>query len=229
MPGTVSNKSTGIYKMKNILILLITIVLFLNSGLNSAGLKKVLVLDFVNIEQKPDFKYLEDSITDAVKNELARLFAFKETPRYVWEDVARANYLYRNDWNTKSVAMNLGLLSKQDVVIAGGYRVGSTGNSTNGEHFFAGAFTSGNQFLHNNMTRTAGDSYLVIQHVDENNDTWSNNYWGTSGTGYSTCGAHPYCGNSSSVLQTISPVAAPWPACLDSPDDPDCVGVSQLK
>ena len=35
--------------------------------------------------------------------------------------ISERNYLFRDDFYTKSVAINLGLLSKQDVVISGGY------------------------------------------------------------------------------------------------------------
>lgn len=95
----------------------------ITGGPLSAAQKKVLVLDFVNIENNPEAAYLSSSLTDAVKKKLKELFAFKEPDRAEWQMIAEENYLYESDFYTKSVAMNLGLLSGQDVVISGAYRI----------------------------------------------------------------------------------------------------------
>lgn len=86
-------------------------------------MKKMLVLKFVNTDKNANFTYLEASLTDAVRGKLKQLFAFAESPEDEVKQVADENFLYEEDYNTKSVAMNLGLLSGQDVVIAGGFRV----------------------------------------------------------------------------------------------------------
>ncbi len=91
--------------------------------LEAKGLKKVLILDVVNVDNNAKYQYLEPSITEAVRKKLRDKFAFKETPELKWREVAKKNYLLKKDFHTTSVAMNLGLLAKQDVVIAGGYRV----------------------------------------------------------------------------------------------------------
>ncbi len=88
-----------------------------------AAKKKVLILDFLNSENLPEYKYLEASITEAVQASLKKRFVFEETPRASWQALAEKNYMYKEDNFTKSVTMNLGLLAKQDVVIAGKFRI----------------------------------------------------------------------------------------------------------
>ncbi|MDH5718499.1 MAG: hypothetical protein OEZ22_12810 [Spirochaetia bacterium] len=103
------------------------LVLFLIFGfslsLSAAQLKKVLILDIVNIEKNSNYQYLEVSITEAVANSLKKKFAFEEMRKYDWEEVAENNYFFRDDLYTRSIAMNMGLLSKQDVVISGGFKI----------------------------------------------------------------------------------------------------------
>ncbi len=96
-------------------------------------LKRVMILDFKNILKKKEFGYLESSITDAVRQKLKAKFAYEEINRTRWLDVANQNYIIEDDLFTYSAAMNLGLLSKQDVVIFGGYVVESKGGSANPE------------------------------------------------------------------------------------------------
>ena len=105
------------------IIFTICIAIFLSSALHATGLKKVLVLDFINIEQKTEYKYLEKSITETVKKDLKAKFAFRETEKRDWQKVAEKNYIFRSDYYTRTAAMSLGLLANQDVVIAGGFRV----------------------------------------------------------------------------------------------------------
>lgn len=106
------------------IIICITVLFFLSvNTASAAGLKKVLILDFNNIENNPNHEYLASSITDAVKKMLKDKFAFKETDRKKWEDVAKENYIYAGDFYTKTAAINLGLLALQDIVISGSYRV----------------------------------------------------------------------------------------------------------
>lgn len=103
--------------------LIVLFSLFFVSSNFAAGLKKVLVLDFINIDKDPGYNYLEGTLTDAVKQDLRKRFAFKETPEGKWKAVAEKNFIYRQDYYTQTAAINLGLLARQDVVIAGGYRV----------------------------------------------------------------------------------------------------------
>ncbi|MDH5721209.1 MAG: hypothetical protein OEZ13_11450 [Spirochaetia bacterium] len=91
--------------------------------LYAASLKKVLILDFINIDKNSNYQYLEASITDAVREDLKKLFAFRETKKRQIDEVSKTNFLFREDYYTKSTAMNLGLLAKQDVVISGGFKI----------------------------------------------------------------------------------------------------------
>lgn len=103
----------------------IKLVLFALSltSLQAEGLKKVLILDFINIEKNANFQYLETSITDSVTEMLRKRFAFTESDKGKTESVATENFLFRDDYYTKSTAMNLGLLTRQDIVICGGFRI----------------------------------------------------------------------------------------------------------
>ena len=111
-------------------VLIILFMLLTPQKLHSAGIKKLLVLDFINLEKNPNVQYLESSFTKSVKKKLKELFIFHETPEIQWQTIAKKNFLWREDWATKSAAMNLGLLAKQDVVISGGFVVTGTQNST---------------------------------------------------------------------------------------------------
>jgi hypothetical protein len=93
------------------------------TSLYAQGLKKVLILDFINIEKNANFQYLETSITDAVTEMLKKRFAFAASDKGKVESVATDNFLYHDDYYTKSTAMNLGLLTQQDIVICGGFRI----------------------------------------------------------------------------------------------------------
>ncbi|RME92108.1 MAG: hypothetical protein D6767_03915 [Candidatus Hydrogenedentota bacterium] len=96
---------------------------FLARPIFSGQLKKVLILDIKNIDEDPTYQYLEPSITDAVRNELKKRFIFRETKKDLWQKVAKENYIYLRDLYTDTAAINLGLLARQDIVIAGGYKV----------------------------------------------------------------------------------------------------------
>lgn len=104
-------------------IFIIGIFLSFAVSLESAELKKVLIMDIINIEKNSNYQYLEVSITDAVAQSLKEKFAFKEAEKKQLENLAEENYFYRDDFYTKSIAMNTGLLSKQDVVISGGFKI----------------------------------------------------------------------------------------------------------
>lgn len=88
----------------------------------SAALKKVIILPIVNIEKDPNFAYLEGSITDSLKERLREKFAFDELPEDKWAVVADQNFILRDDFHTRTAAMNLGILANQDIVINGGFR-----------------------------------------------------------------------------------------------------------
>ncbi len=111
------------YLVKRNFILFFAIISIVSQPVFAQGMKKVLVLDFINIEKNPNVHYLEASLTDAVREKLKKLFAYQATPKKQWQEVAQRNFIFREDYATKSAAMNLGLLARQDVVISGGFRI----------------------------------------------------------------------------------------------------------
>jgi len=98
------------------------IILF-SSGIFAASLKNVLVLNFTNIENNKNYSYLKTSIPEAVIKMLKDRFVFKQTATKKWQKIAIDNFLYADEYYTKSVAMNLGLLAKQDLVVSGSFKV----------------------------------------------------------------------------------------------------------
>lgn len=98
-------------------------LLFHTSVLAIAAAKKVTILDFKNFDRNPDYQYLEDSITDAVRGGLKERFAFRELDPENWRAIAKKNnFLWPEDNYTRSFGLALGVAAKQDVVIGGHYQ-----------------------------------------------------------------------------------------------------------
>lgn len=96
-------------------------LVFLAKAVYAESLKKVLVLDFKNILGYPEYQYLENSLTDAVKNSLKERYVFEESRREDWQEVAKEFHIPEAEVYTYTAAMNLGIYAKQDVVIFGGF------------------------------------------------------------------------------------------------------------
>ncbi|AFM11142.1 hypothetical protein Turpa_0487 [Turneriella parva DSM 21527] len=69
-------------------------LLLLCSALHPAALKKVLILDVVNIDKNANYDYLVGSITDAFTAKLKENFAYSETPKEAWQKAAVAGDLH---------------------------------------------------------------------------------------------------------------------------------------
>lgn len=94
--------------------------------LGAADLKKVLILDIQNIEEIPEYAYLESSISDALTNKLKENFAFRETQRESWKNAAKKfNMPFEDEAYTRTYALNLGTQMKQNIAIGGGFRIAS--------------------------------------------------------------------------------------------------------
>lgn len=87
----------------------------------SARPQRVMVLEAVNRSGDPNLKYLEVSISDAVRDELKRQFTFSEIPVETRNKVAAQNYIFPQDFDTETAAVNLGLLARQDIVVTGNF------------------------------------------------------------------------------------------------------------
>lgn len=82
-----------------------------------------MILDFKNLDRNPDYMYLEDSITEAVRNYLREKYEFKELPRAEWQKLAEKDlHLWPEDNYTRSFGLHLGALARQDVVVGGYYQ-----------------------------------------------------------------------------------------------------------
>ncbi len=92
-------------------------------GLFAQSLKKVLILDFKNLDKNPDYTYLEESITEAVRNDLKAKYDFKEMPQQDWRALAQKNlFLWPEDNYTRSFGLNIGAVARQDIVVGGFYQ-----------------------------------------------------------------------------------------------------------
>lgn len=101
-------------------------LIFLSTALSAQSLPRVLILDFKNKSGNSSLGYLEGTITEAVTTEMKKRFTFADTPAEQWKAIAEKNYFFENDYATDSAAMNIGLLTHQDVVVAGNINAGRT-------------------------------------------------------------------------------------------------------
>lgn len=98
--------------------------LLMGSALSAEGIKKVLILDVVNIDKNPNYDYLVASITDAFTAKLKENFVYSETPKESWQKAALAGDLpFEDESYTRTFALSLGLKMRQDIAISGGFRV----------------------------------------------------------------------------------------------------------
>jgi hypothetical protein len=102
---------------------------FFSTALSAQSLPRVLILDFKNKSGNASLGYLEGSITEAVTAEMKKRFTFAETAAETWKGVAAKNFFFENDQATDSAAMNLGLLTGQDVVVVGNITAGKNANN----------------------------------------------------------------------------------------------------
>ena len=109
---------------KTLLLFFATTTLF--TPLSAQSLPRVLILDFKNKSGNASLGYLEGTLTDAVATEMKKRFTFRETPPEQWKAIAAKNYFFESDYATDSAALNLGLLTNQDVVIAGNINAGNS-------------------------------------------------------------------------------------------------------
>lgn len=92
-------------------------------GLFAQSLKKVMILDFKNLDKNPDYTYLEESITEAVRNDLKAKFDFREMQRADWQKLAEKNlHLWPEDNYTRSFGLHIGAVARQDIVVGGYYQ-----------------------------------------------------------------------------------------------------------
>lgn len=85
--------------------------------------KKILIMDFRNLDNDPNFQYLEASLTDSVRQYLhERYEIFEPEPGDVYRRARDGAMLFPEEFHNKNVALQLGILLDQDVVLSGGFR-----------------------------------------------------------------------------------------------------------
>jgi len=94
------------------------------TSLFAETIKKVLIIDVINIDKEPNFDYLVGSITDALKDNLKQNLVFTETPKDEWQKAAVANDLvFTDESHTRTYSLDLGRAMRQDITISGGFKV----------------------------------------------------------------------------------------------------------
>lgn len=103
------------------------VILLLGAPLLAAP-PRVLVIPIENVSNDKNYDYIKPSVTDALLQKMREQFAFRETAPENLQAVAKDNnFLYEGDFYTRSVALQLGLLMRQDVVISGSFSISLKG------------------------------------------------------------------------------------------------------
>ncbi|MBX3724181.1 MAG: hypothetical protein KF713_20205 [Turneriella sp.] len=88
-----------------------------------AAAKRILILDFRSIDHDPKFQYLEVSLTESVRKFLHEKYELVEPdPVETQRQIADASFVFIEDFHNKNVALQIGLITGQDVVLSGGFR-----------------------------------------------------------------------------------------------------------
>lgn len=91
-------------------------------SLYGLGKPRVLIIDWVNKENDPQFDYLARSIPEAMAEELKKRFVFELMQERDWRESQKENLIQNEDLATPSVALQLGNWNTQSVVISGSFR-----------------------------------------------------------------------------------------------------------
>ncbi len=101
-------------------VLTIVLLLPVSGGIFAA--KKMLILDFRNLDHDPNYEYLESLLTDGVRKAIQQKFEILEPdPADVAKRAKDGYLLFAEDFHNKNVALQLGVLTGQDIVLSGGF------------------------------------------------------------------------------------------------------------
>lgn len=90
----------------------------------NAQASRVAIIDIKNLSGSTNYDYLESSITDAIKERLKEKFAFSAMSRERWISLAHESFfLFEKDYATKSFALGIGLMGRQDLVVGGSFTI----------------------------------------------------------------------------------------------------------
>jgi hypothetical protein len=89
-----------------------------------AAASRVAIIDIKNLSGSPNYDYLEASISDAIKERLKSKFAFSNMSRERWTAIAKDSFfLFEKEYATKSFALGIGLMGRQDLVVGGSFHI----------------------------------------------------------------------------------------------------------
>lgn len=81
--------------------------------------RRVLILDFVKLQKKESFDFLETSIPDAIEGPLNDTKSFMILPRSIWGDYVKSGKFKKPDAKNEKKALEAAKMAKADVVIIG--------------------------------------------------------------------------------------------------------------
>ncbi len=115
--------------MKNIRIIpvhfkLCFLIIIFSAVTAQARVPEFLFIPIENTGQNANSEYIGKSVSDELRNQINENFAVHEIPDSAWRSIARENqFIYEDEYSTRSVALQLGIILKRDVVLLGGYSV----------------------------------------------------------------------------------------------------------
>jgi len=102
----------------------VALVALANSANIDAQASRVAIIDIKNLSGSANYDYLEASITDAIKERLKEKFAFSAMSRERWQSLASESFfLFEKEHATKSFALGIGLMGRQDLVVGGSFTI----------------------------------------------------------------------------------------------------------
>jgi len=94
-----------------------------SGGTHIFAAKRMLIMDFRNTHGDPNFQYLEISLTESVRKYLHEKYEILEPePAEIQRRVRDGYFLFPEEFHNKNVALQLGILTGQDVVLSGGFK-----------------------------------------------------------------------------------------------------------
>lgn len=113
----------AIVKLMRLFLQVLMLSLLSGQLLLAADKPRVLILDIENIEQRASLNWVENTISNALRTRLNENFSFEEISKSKWQPIAEKNHFsFTEEYYTKTVALQLGLVLKQDYAIGGGYK-----------------------------------------------------------------------------------------------------------
>jgi hypothetical protein len=91
---------------------------------HAAHVPAFLFIPVENAGRNPDYEYIGKSATKELNRLIGKNFAVREISERTWRALARENqFIYEDEYHTRSVALQLGLILKRDLVLSGSYLI----------------------------------------------------------------------------------------------------------